>query len=153
MEEAVTIPTTADSGKLNIPGIIKDYSNRLFGFIRKRVNTEADAEDVLQDVFFQLVGNTKPINQISAWLFTVARNKITDRQRKKQYDLLEDELITDEELGWQDLFMDEADGPEAELLKSMFWDELYSALNELPEAQKKVFILHELEGVPFTIIA
>jgi DNA-directed RNA polymerase specialized sigma24 family protein len=56
-------------------------------------------------------------------------------------------------LGWQDLFMDEADGPEAELLKSMFWAELYSALDELPEAQKKVFIFHEMEGVPFTIIA
>ncbi|WP_306775015.1 RNA polymerase sigma factor, partial [Klebsiella aerogenes] len=60
------------------------------GFIRKRVGNEADAEDILQDVFYQLLGNTKPIEQLTAWLFTVTRNKITDRNRKKKPELLDD---------------------------------------------------------------
>ena len=73
-----------DSKSNSITAIVKDYSRRLLGFIRKRVTNEADAEDILQDVFYQLLGNKEPIDQITAWLFTVARNKIIDRKRKKQ---------------------------------------------------------------------
>ena len=73
-----------ESRSNSITAIVRDYSKRLLGFIRKRVNNEADAEDILQDVFYQLLGNKEPIDQITAWLFTVARNKITDRKRKKQ---------------------------------------------------------------------
>ncbi len=78
--------------KRNITQVINDYSKRLLGFIRKRVNSEADAEDILQDVFYQFIGNTEPIEQLTAWLFTVTRNKITDKQRRKKFDLIEDVL-------------------------------------------------------------
>lgn len=154
MDDAATIVNMAE-GKTNIAEVITAYSKRLLGFIRKRVNNLADAEDILQDVFYQLVDNTKPIEQVSAWLFTVARNKITDKQRKKHYNLLEDEFAADddEDLSWQEIFFDVADNPESALLKSMFWDGLYEALDELPAAQKEAFVLNELEGVPFAVIA
>ncbi len=74
----------SESKSNSITAIVTGYSRRLMGFIRKRVASEADAEDVLQDVFYQLLGNKEPIDQITAWLFTVARNKIIDRSRKKQ---------------------------------------------------------------------
>src|ERR1700712_2288069 len=98
MEELLTIPAemTTDQ-KSNITRVINDYSRRLLGFIRKRVNNEADAEDILQDVFYQFIGNTQPIEQVTAWLFTVARNKITDKQRKKKPEALEDLFGTKEE--------------------------------------------------------
>ena len=142
--------------KRNITQVIKDYSKRLSGFIRKRVSNEADAEDILQDVFYQFVGNTQPIEQLTAWLFTVARNKITDRQRKKRPEALED-VFADEEgedgLNWSELLFDSTDNPEKDYLRSLFWDELNAALNELPEEQRQVFILYELEGLSYKEIA
>ena len=88
MEEALTIPTAmaADRNK-TITESIKAYSKRLFGFIKQRVASTEDAEDILQDVFYQFAGNTEPIEQVTSWLFTVARNKITDRYRKQQLPL------------------------------------------------------------------
>jgi RNA polymerase sigma factor (sigma-70 family) len=89
MADALTINNQMAADKKNsITATINEYSKRLFGFIRKRVNNEADAEDILQDVFYQLVGSTQPIEQLSGWLFTVARNKITDRQRKKNSSII-----------------------------------------------------------------
>jgi RNA polymerase sigma factor (sigma-70 family) len=95
-----TIPSTmtAEKGQ-SITGIINNFSKRLMGFIRKRVGNEADAEDILQDVFYQLAVNTQPIEQLQAWLFRVTRNKITDRQRKKKDLLLEDTFGSGEEEG------------------------------------------------------
>jgi RNA polymerase sigma factor (sigma-70 family) len=158
MKETLTIAPgmTADT-KRNITQVITDYSKRLMGFIRKRVNNEADAEDILQDVFYQFIGNTQPIEQMTAWLFTVARNKIIDRQRKKRPDALED-LFGEEEgeeggLNWTEFLFDASDNPEKDYLRTLFWEELNNALNELPEEQKQVFILNELEGVPFKEIA
>jgi RNA polymerase sigma factor (sigma-70 family) len=154
MDDAATISTITVEGKPDIPNIIKEYSSRLLGFIRKRVNIEADAEDIMQDVFFQLINYTKPIEQLNAWLFAVARNKITDRHRKKAHTLIEDEfLFAEDDFKWQEIFFDESDNADNDLLKQMFWDELHEALDELPAAQREVFILHELEGVPFTVIA
>ena len=146
----------AAAQKRNITHVINEYSKRLLGFIRKRVTNEADAQDILQDVFYQFIGNTEPIEQLTSWLFTVTRNKITDRKRKKKPDLLEDvyaESNEEETLNWSELFFDVADNPETEYLRSLFWEELNNALDELPEEQKLVFILNELEGVPFKIIA
>ena len=140
----------------NIASIIGDYSKRLMGFIRKRIANEADAEDILQDVFYQLAGNTQPIEQLTAWLFRVARNRIVDVQRKRKPELLDDLYPTsseDDMLGWTDLLSDLDDTPETAYLRNLFWETLNTALDELPAEQKEVFVLNELEGVPFKEIA
>ena len=158
MKDTLTIaPGMTADRKRNITQVITDYSKRLMGFIRKRVNNEADAEDILQDVFYQFIGNTQPIEQMTAWLFTVARNKIIDRQRKKRPEALED-VFGDEEgedggLNWTEFLFDASDNPEKDYLRTLFWEELNNALNELPEEQRQVFILNELEGIPFKEIA
>jgi RNA polymerase sigma factor (sigma-70 family) len=157
MNGAITInDTMAAAQKRNITDTINAYSKRLMGFIRKRVASDADAEDILQDVFYQLIGNVQPIEQLTAWLFRVARNKIIDKQRKQQPALLEDLFADDDDealSGWADLFFDAADNPEIDYLRAMFWQELNNALDELPENQKEVFVLHELDGVSFKDIA
>ena len=157
MDKALAIPTEmTDTRKSNITEVINTYSKRLMGFIRKRVSNEADAEDILQDVFYQFIGNTKPIEQLTGWLFTVTRNKIIDRQRKHKPELLED-MYTDADgesgFDWADIFFDDSQNPETEYLRNFFWEALYNALNELPPAQREVFILNEIEGVPFKTIA
>lgn len=157
MDGAMTITETmTDNRKRNITEVINTYSKRLLGFIRKRVDNPSDAEDILQDVLFQFVDNTQPIEQLSGWLFTVARNKITDRQRKHKPELLDDIFSgngDDEWMGWAELFFDEHNNPETEYLRGLFWDTLNAALNELPKEQKQVFVLNELEGIPFKDIA
>ena len=157
MSEAITLDATmALNQKRNITQVINDYSKRLLGFIRKRVNNEADAEDILQDVFYQLIGNTQPIEQLTGWLFTVARNKITDKSRKHKPDLLEDLFSNadgEELLNWTEMFFDATDNPETDYLRSLFWEALTNALKELPEEQRTVFELNELEGIPFKEIS
>jgi RNA polymerase sigma factor (sigma-70 family) len=157
MQERLTIPAEMSTEqKRNITRVINDYSRRLLGFIRKRVNNEADAEDILQDVFYQFIGNTTPIEQLSAWLFTVARNKITDRHRKKHPEALEDIYTAEDEdvaFDWTEIFFDNSDNPETEYLRSLFWEALHEALNELPAEQREVFVLNEIDGVPFKDIA
>jgi RNA polymerase sigma factor (sigma-70 family) len=148
--------TMAVNQKRNITQVINDYSKRLLGFIRKRVSSEADAEDILQDVFYQLIGNTQPIEQLTGWLFTVARNKITDKSRKQKPDLLEDLFSNadgEELLNWTEMFFDISVNPETDYLRSLFWEALNNALKELPEEQRTVFELNELEGIPFKVIS
>lgn len=142
--------------KSNITHTINAYSKRLLGFIRKRVKNDADAEDIMQDVFYQFIGNTQPIEQVTAWLFTVARNKIIDRQRKHKPQALEDVYSGEDgdiAFDWTEIFFDNSDNPETEYLRSIFWDELNAALEELPEAQRSVFIMNEIDGIPFKEIA
>ena len=150
MKEALSIPATMIEQK-NITETIKAYSNRLFGFIKQRVGSNEDAEDILQDVFYQLAGNTKPVDQLSAWLFTIARNKITDSYRKKRTELLDDIFLNDEEedIGWDEiLFLGNTD-PETEYVRSIFWTTLNEALDELPREQKDAFVQHELNDISF----
>jgi RNA polymerase sigma factor (sigma-70 family) len=148
--------TMANSQKRNITETINAYSKRLMGFIRKRVTNEADAEDILQDVFYQLVGNTEPIEQLTGWLFRVTRNKIIDKQRKMKPALLDDifgEKDDEDFSGWAEMFFDADENPETEYLRAMFWEELNAALDELPANQKEVFVLNEMEGVSFKEIS
>jgi RNA polymerase sigma factor (sigma-70 family) len=157
MAQAEMIQVQMTDSKANsITAIVKDYRRRLLGFIRKRVNNEADAEDILQDVFYQLLGNKEPIDQIASWLFTVARNKIIDSKRKKQ-PLATDFLFSnteDAEMGeWMDILMDDSSNPETVYLRNLFQETLNEALNELPEEQKQAFVLNELEGIPFRQIS
>lgn len=133
----------------NITGVVKEYSNRLFRFIRGRVPTTADAEDVLQEVWYQFskVVDTEPIEQVSGWLFRVARNRITDRYRKRKDESLEDLAQEDEEgtVFFKDILLADNSTPETEMLRQVFWDALFEALEELPENQRNVFVWNELE--------
>ena len=142
----------AESRSKAISDTVKAYSKRLMGFIRKRVASEADAEDILQDVFYQLVGNAEPIEQVSAWLFKVARNKIIDRSRKKQFLSLEGLLSDeddDESFEWVDILMDDQSNPETIYLRTLFRETLTEALAELPEEQRQAFVSNEIDGISF----
>ncbi len=136
---------------------VNEYGKRLFGFIRNRVRSEEDAEDILQDVWFQLssVVDLEQIEQMGAWLFRVARNKITDRYRKQTTESLEDLAYEDDEgeLNFKDILLSEDATPETEFVREAFWQELMTALNELPPEQRDVFIWNELEDQTFQEIA
>jgi RNA polymerase sigma factor (sigma-70 family) len=129
---------------------------RLRNFIRRRVLDQDDAEDILQDVFEELVEAwrlTEPIEQIGAWLFRVARNRIVDRFRKKRETPLPDAIESDDEYRL-DLELPSADaGPEAAYARAALLDALQAALDELPANQREVFVAHELSGRSFKEIA
>ena len=152
----LAIEMAADRNK-NITNTIKSISNRLFGFIKQRVASTEDAEDILQEVFYQFAGNTEPIEQATGWLYKVARNKITDNYRKHKLPLADDVLGNPESdegnFDWKEMFLPADATPETEYLRNIFWEELKAALDELPAAQRDVFILNEIEGVPFKDIA
>jgi RNA polymerase sigma factor (sigma-70 family) len=141
----------------NITHTIKEISRRLFGFIRKRVASAEDAEDILQEVLYQFAGNTEPVEQASAWLYKVARNKITDSYRKHKLPLADDILSggaeDENDFNWREILMPAESNPETEYLRNLFWEELKAALDELPEEQRTVFIQHEIEDVSFKDIA
>jgi RNA polymerase sigma factor (sigma-70 family) len=158
MEDILTInPRMPSSPGKNIASVVSRFGKRLLGFIRQRVGNEADAEDILQDVWYQLTTtvDTEPIEQISGWLFAVARNKIIDRYRKKRPEPLEPMLRDGEEAGpdLTGILLDDSQNPETANLRALFWKTLQEALDELPEEQRMVFIWNELEGVPFKEIA
>lgn len=138
-----------------IAEIFAEERSRLRHFIRKRVPNEADAEDLLQDVFSRLVEANRllmPIDHVTGWLFRVARNRITDFFRKKEPEPFSDATIEDadgELLRIEDLLPSPDAGPEAHYLRSLLFDELEIALDELPEEQRSVFVAHELEGRSF----
>jgi RNA polymerase sigma factor (sigma-70 family) len=146
----------ADRSK-NIVQAVRDYGKRLFYFIRGRVTSRQDAEDILQDIWYQLsnMANVEEIQQMSGWLFRVARNKIIDRRRKKTVASLESLNDSGEQghLNVADILMINEGDPETEYLKDVFWQELFAALEELPENQKQVFIQNELEDKTLQQIA
>jgi RNA polymerase sigma factor (sigma-70 family) len=138
---------------------IKAYGKNLLSFIRRRVKSDADAEDILQDVWYQLsaVVNAEPIEQTGAWLYKVATNKITDKYRKKSETLLDDLFLDDEDEDEGDNFrailMTEATTPETEYLRNLFWEQLFGALDELPAEQKQVWLWQEMEDMTFAEMA
>jgi RNA polymerase sigma factor (sigma-70 family) len=151
MDELLTIsPGMPTSTRKNITAVISRFGQRLLRFIRQRVGSEADAEDILQDVWYQLTTtvDTEPIEQVSGWLFAVARNKITDRYRKKRPESLD--LLGPDLAG---ILLDESSNPETANLRALFWKALQEALEELPEEQRIVFEWHELTGLSFKEIA
>ena len=159
MDEMLTIqPAMSNPSRKNISSVISQFGKRLFGFIRQRVNNEADAEDILQDVWYQLTAtvDSEPIEQVSSWLFKVARNKIIDNYRKKKPESLEDALTfenDDGEINFREILMDKSKNPETEYLRSLFWETMDKALDELPEEQRNVFVWNELEDISFKEIA
>lgn len=143
--------------KTNIVQTIKKYSKQLFGFIRQRVNSDEDAEDILQDVWYQLSSQpeVEAIEQVGSWLYRVARNRIVDGYRKQRPERLEDYGYEDEEgeVYFTDLLMADDGTPETEYLREIFWQQLMDALGELPENQRQVFVWNELEDETFQQIS
>src|SRR5271169_2898906 len=141
-----------------ISEVVKREQSRLRNFIRRRVPDPRDAEDILQDVFYELVEANRllmPIDHVTGWLFRVARNRITDLFRKKKPQSFSDTVIAndDERLQLGDLLPSPDAGPEALYARHVLLDELELAIDELPEEQREVFVAHELEGRSFKEMA
>ncbi len=151
-----TISMTEQTGS-SIIQTVQEYGRRLFRFIRQRVKTDEDAEDILQDVWYQLSNtlSAEPIEQVGSWLYTVARNRITDKYRKQKPLSIDDFVYEDEEgeVNYRDLFLADFVTPEDNYEREMFWDELGKALNDLPEEQRQVFVWNELEDMTFREMA
>lgn len=144
-----------------ISEVVTREQSRLRNFIRRRVPDPRDAEDILQDVFYELVEANHllmPIEHVTGWLFRVARNRITDLFRKKKPERFSDIAVAtehedDELLQLEDLLPSPDAGPEALYARSVLLDELELAVDELPEEQREVFVAHELEGRSFKEMA
>jgi len=139
--------------------IVAREQNRLRSFIRSRVPTGADVEDLLQEVFYELVRANRmlmPIEYVSAWLYRVAQNRITDLFRRKRPENFAVSSREDDEgdlLRIEELLPSTEAGPEAQLLHGLLLDELEAAIAELPEEQRAVFLAHEVDGVSFKEMA
>jgi RNA polymerase sigma factor (sigma-70 family) len=154
MDRALGIDTMTTDQDRRIAEAIGSEQSRLRNFIRTRVPDAGDAEDILQDVFYELIEAyrlMKPIEQVSAWLFRVARNRITDLFRKRKPESLD--VAVDDERTIADLLPSPGAGPEAEHARGVLIEELADALDELPQDQREVFIAHEIEGRSFKEIA
>ena len=136
--------------------VITREQARLRQFIRARVRSDSDAEDIFQEVFYELVDAyrlTKPLEQVGAWLFRVARNRITDLFRRRRSTPGEAALIRptaeEERSDWEDLLPSPDAGPDALYARKLLLEELVAALDELPKEQRDVFVAHELDGRSF----
>lgn len=145
-----------------ISDVVKRERSRLRNFIGRRVPDPGDAEDILQDVFYELVEANRllmPIEHVTGWLFRVARNRITDLFRKKRPENFSDSVAASnaehdgERLGFEDLLPSPDAGPDALYARNVLLDELELALDELPEEQREVFVAHEFEGRSFKELA
>jgi RNA polymerase sigma factor (sigma-70 family) len=155
MDEALKIPWPMAEQDQRISEVVNREQSRLRNFIRRRVPDPRDAEDILQDVFYELVEANRllmPIEHLTGWLFRVARNRITDLFRKKKPESFSDAAFTNEDeelLRLEDLLPSPDAGPEALYARHVLLDELELALDELPDEQREVFVAHELEGRSF----
>src|SRR5271157_660129 len=154
MSGAASLERMALEPDQRISEVVKREQSRLRNFIRRRVPDPRDAEDILQDVFYELVEANRllmPIEHVTGWLFRVARNRITDLFRKKKPESFSDAAVADDEevLHLEDLLPSPDAGPDALYARGVLLDELEFALDELPEEQREVFVGHELEGRTF----
>ena len=159
MKQALCMSEMVDEQDQRISETIAREQARLRNFIRRRVPDRGDAEDILQDVFSELVEAYRlmqPIEQVGAWLFRVARNRITDLFRKRRPEALQDQpmaAMDGERLTLEDLLPSPDGGPEEAYVRSVLLEELDDALDELPEEQREVFLAHEFEGRSFKELA
>ena len=154
MDEPSSVTSMTEQDR-QISEVIAEERSRLRNFIRKRVPNEADVEDLLQEVFYELVEANRllmPIEHVTGWLFRVARNRITDFFRKRRPEAFGDAAVEDESgdlLQIEDLLPSPDAGPEALYVRNLLLEELGFALAELPDEQREVFVAHELEGRSF----
>ncbi len=159
-EEVLNMTADLQKEQQSVSDIFKKYRSQLKNYISKRVMSKEDGEDILQNVFYQLSKIDlieKPIEQVSAWLYSVANNQIIDRSRKhREVEMPYVKTQDDDELFLSEvtsLLMDEDASPETEYLRTLVWDELEAALSELPPEQREVFDLTEMDGFSFKEIA
>jgi RNA polymerase sigma factor (sigma-70 family) len=154
MDEPASVALMTEQDR-RISEVVSKQGARLRNFIRRRVPNDADAEDLLQEVFYELVEANRllmPIEYVTGWLFQVARNRITDLFRKKKPENFSDAAVADENGELQsieDLLPSADAGPEAAYLRNEMLEELELALAELPEEQRSVFMAHEIQGRSF----
>jgi RNA polymerase sigma factor (sigma-70 family) len=159
MKGAASIEQMTFEQDRRISEVVEKERSRLRNFIRKRVLDPRDAEDILQDVFFELVEANRllmPIDHVTGWLFRVARNRIIDLFRKKQPESINKSVASDDYedlLQLEDLLPSSDAGPEALYLRNAILEEFELALDELPEEQRRVFVAHEIEGQSFKEIS
>jgi RNA polymerase sigma factor (sigma-70 family) len=158
MAAELTIEAMTRQQDLRISEAVEQQRGRLRNFIRSRVADPGDAEDILQDVFYELVAAyrlAKPIEQVGAWLFQVARNRIIDRFRKKKPEAvgLANGSDDEEAFSLEEVLPSSDDGPDGVFARGVLIEELEDALAELPPEQRQVFIANEIEGRTFAEIA
>jgi RNA polymerase sigma factor (sigma-70 family) len=155
VKDAASLELMALGQDERISEVVTREQSRLRNFIRRRVPDPRDAEDILQDVFYELVEANRllmPIEHVTGWLFQVARNRITDLFRKKKPESFSDTAFEDEDnelLHLEDLLPSPAAGPEALHARNVLVDALELAVDELPEEQRDIFLAHELDGRSF----
>ncbi len=159
MKDAASLQRMSLEQDRRISEVVKREQSRLGNFIRRRVPDPRDAEDILQEVFYELVEANRllmPIEHVTGWLFRVARNRITDLFRKKRPESFTEAAAADEEgelLQLEDLLPSPDAGPDALYARGVLLDELEFALDELPDEQREVFVGHEFEGRSFKEMA
>jgi RNA polymerase sigma factor (sigma-70 family) len=159
MDDAARVERMAPEQDRRISEVVEREWSRLRNFIRGQVRDPRDAEDILQEVFYELVEANRllmPIEHVTGWLFRVARNRITDLFRKKTPESFGDAAVEDEDgepLRLEDLLPSADAGPEASYARAALLDALELAIDELPRAQREVFIAHELDGKSFRDLA
>jgi len=155
----VTVSYMTQAQNDSIRKVVNENGKRLFDFIRNRVSEQEEAEDIYQDVLFELTNAYRvlqPIEKMAAWLYRVARNKITDKYRKKRPDRLQDIAVysdDDDHLYLEDLLKSTEESPDKDFDQALIQQALEEAMDELPQEQRDVFIKHELEGLSFNEIA
>lgn len=157
MDTTLTLNALMAEQDKRIAETVSRERGRLANFIRRRVPDASEAEDILQDVFYEFVAAYRlpePIEQVGAWLFRVARNRIIDRFRKKKEEPFPEVSGEGDDVSWLEEVLPSADaGPEAAYARAVLLEELTAALAELPEEQRAVFIAHEVEGRSFKELA
>ncbi|HET9487782.1 MAG TPA: RNA polymerase sigma factor [Chryseosolibacter sp.] len=164
----IPVPVTINSAKvMDLAMQTKEQTfrrekDRLLSFIRNRVSTAEEAEDILQDVFFQFVAGydtIESLDRVTSWLFSVARNKIIDRYRKEASRPKRTDLTwragsdDDAPLTLQEILPDLGNTPEDAYLREVLWEAIMEALDELPGEQREIFILNEMEDRGFREIS
>jgi len=146
--------------KKHIEDLVKEEEGRLLGFIRKRVDEEEDVRDIAQDVYYQLTvgfNDIRSVTSATSWLFQVARNRITDFYRKKRPERLSDKVVSpggeEGPLMLEDILPSLTRSPEDEYMRGVIWEAIEASLQQLPEAQREVFIMNEFEDMSFKEIS